>query len=50
MKIARDPSAVLDRRVRLLPDQLERARRRVAQLENEARRYGFHDLLQGRAA
>lgn len=34
-------------RVRYLPRQLEAARRKVAMLENEARRYGFHDLLEG---
>lgn len=33
-------------RVRYLPTQLEHARRRVEQLENEARRFGFHDLVQ----
>ena len=33
-------------RVRQLPEQLERARHRVRQLEEEARRLGFHDLLE----
>lgn len=33
-------------RVRNLPDQLERARHRVRQLENEARRYGMTELLE----
>lgn len=32
-------------RVRILPLQLERARRRYQALVNEAREYGFHDLL-----
>lgn len=32
-------------RVNYLPDALDRARRKVAALENEARRYGMHDLL-----
>lgn len=35
----------LEYRVRYLPQQLDRARRRVAALENEARRYGMNDLL-----
>lgn len=38
----------LSYRVRMLPEQLERARRRVAALENEARRYGMTDLLEAR--
>lgn len=33
-------------RIRQLPDQLNRARHRVRQLEEEARRLGFHDLLE----
>lgn len=33
-----------------LPTALERARRRVAQLEAEARRYGCTDLLGDKAA
>lgn len=37
--------AYLAYRIRILPEQLERARKRVKQLENEARRLGFHDLL-----
>lgn len=32
-------------RIRVLPDQLERARARVAQLESEARRYRMFDLI-----
>jgi hypothetical protein len=36
-----------DYRIRMLPIQLERARRRVRQLEAEAERYGFRDLLRG---
>ena len=32
-------------RARVLPDQLERARRRYQHLVREAREYGFHDLL-----
>jgi hypothetical protein len=35
-------------RVLQLPKQLERARHRVRQLEEEARRLGFHDLLEKR--
>jgi hypothetical protein len=42
MPPSRDP---LYNRVRNLPGQLERARRRVLQLEAEARRYGMTDLL-----
>lgn len=34
-------------RLRVLPDQLESARRRVKALENEARRYGMNQLLSG---
>lgn len=34
-----------ERRVRLLPSQLERARQRVVHLEREAVRLGMHDLL-----
>lgn len=41
----RDPLAY---RVRYLPAQLEAARRKVAALETEARRYGMHDLLEQR--
>lgn len=37
-------------RVRVLPDQLARARARVRQLEQEARRYRMFDLLEGKAA
>lgn len=33
-------------RVRVLPGQLDSARRKVAALENEARRLGFTDLLE----
>ena len=43
-------SAQLDYRIRNLPVQLDRARARVAQLEAEARRYGFTDLLERTAA
>jgi hypothetical protein len=39
-------TAALDYRVRRLPAQLENARARVRQLEAEARRYGFTDLLE----
>lgn len=35
-------------RVMHLPKQLERARHRVRQLEEEARLFGFHDLLEKR--
>jgi hypothetical protein len=35
------------RLVMRLPGQLDRARRRVAQLENAARRLGLHDLVEG---
>ena len=37
-------------RLSYLPRQLEAARRKVAMLENEARRYGMTNLLQGGAA
>jgi hypothetical protein len=37
----------LYRQVRRLPDQLARARQRVAQLETMARRLGLHDLVKG---
>jgi hypothetical protein len=33
-------------RIRQLPQQLERARHRVRQLEEEARQLGFYDLLE----
>jgi predicted RNase H-like nuclease (RuvC/YqgF family) len=33
-------------RIRQLPKQLERARHRVRQLEEEARQLGFYDLLE----
>lgn len=36
-------------RIRMLPEQLDRARRRVAQLEREAARLGMNDLLGGGA-
>lgn len=36
-------------RVRNLPKQLERARARVRQLEQQARNWKLHDLLQERA-
>lgn len=36
-------------RIRYLPGQIERARRKLAALENEARRYGMHDLIGGRS-
>ncbi len=34
-------------RVRMVPQQLDAARRKVAALEREAARYGMHDLLRG---
>lgn len=34
-------------RMRRLPDQIQTARKKLAMLENEARRYGMTDLLQG---
>lgn len=40
-----DPVAYLQYRIRILPNQLEAARARVAHLEREAIRYGFMDLL-----
>lgn len=43
---AYDPLA---QRIRYLPGQLERARRKVTALENEARRYGMTELLERRA-
>lgn len=36
----------LEHRVRYLPMALEAARRKVAALENEARRYGMTDLVE----
>lgn len=36
-------------RVRHLPKQIEAARRKVAALENEARRYGMNDLIGGQS-
>lgn len=33
-------------RIRMLPEQLERARLRVRNLEDEARRLGMEDLLE----
>lgn len=33
-------------RIRILPEQLDRARRRLRQLETEARRLGMADLLE----
>jgi hypothetical protein len=36
-------------RVRNLPTQLERARARVRQLEQQAREWKLHDLIQERA-
>lgn len=35
------------RQRRLLPMQLETARQRVCALENQARRFGMHHLLEG---
>lgn len=34
------------RRLQRLPDMLANARRKVAMLEQEAKRHGFHDLLE----
>lgn len=42
-----DPTAYLQYRIRILPNQLAAARARVAQLEREAIRYGFMDMLAG---
>ena len=39
----------LERRVRYLPAALETARARLSRLEDEALRYGLHDLVQERA-
>jgi uncharacterized protein YgbK (DUF1537 family) len=39
--------AHLSYRLRVLPEQLDRARARVRQLESEARRYGMFDLIAG---
>lgn len=44
LRMARE-SAMIAYRVRLLPEQLTRARHRVRQLESEARRLGMLDLL-----
>lgn len=37
-------------RIRMLPEQLDRARRRVAHLEAEARRMGMTELLEKETA
>lgn len=37
--------AYLAYRVKVLPEQIERARRRLEMLENEARTLGMHDLI-----
>ncbi len=37
----------LSYRLRILPEQLDNARRKVRALENEARRYGMEHLLGG---
>lgn len=47
MSKARDEGEALYRQLRRLPIQLDRARRRVAQLETMARRLGLHDLVEG---
>jgi len=47
MKI--DDDKYIAYRVRVLPDQLALARRRVAQLEREAERLGMKDLLYDKA-
>jgi hypothetical protein len=44
-----NPEQHLAYRVRILPEQLARARARLAQLEAEARAFGFHDLVEPRA-
>lgn len=44
-----NPERWLEYRVYRLPEQLARARARVAQLEAEARQYGFTDLVEQRA-
>lgn len=49
MSVAAHPRA-LYHRARYLPAQLEAARAKVRMLENEARRYGLHDLLPDQAA
>lgn len=38
----------LQYRMRYLPSQIIALRRKLAMLENEARRYGFTELLEGR--
>ena len=45
----RNAQRYLECRIRNLPGQLDRARARVAQLEADAARYGFHDLVERRA-
>lgn len=37
-------------RVRVLPQQIARARARLRQLEEEARRYRMFDLVEGKSA
>ena len=44
-----DPEQYLAYRVRILPEQLARARARLAQLEAEALEFGFTDLVERRA-
>ena len=41
------PDKYLSYRIRILPEQLERARRRLQMLEREAARYGMFELLDG---
>ena len=45
----RNAQRYLEYRIRNLPSQLERTRQKLARLEDEARRYGFNDLLERRA-
>jgi len=45
LTVAENNSAYLEYRMRVLPTQLERARRRYEGLLREAREYGFDEIL-----
>lgn len=45
MSAARPMTRAEENRLRRLPEMLDLARRKVAALENEARRHGLRDLL-----
>ncbi len=37
----------IKRQIQRLPDELDRARKKVEALENKASRFGMHELVQG---